>query len=217
MFSSKTRHIIVLLLSLVLAAYSFLLTIDRGLLSIPIAFGVFLVSWLILSITSGLILGLLGYDVSRKQPDVDQIIKLYERALTAANMYLPVKLGTGQAKIASAMLNEMMSDDVCTGNGVEAFRAENRTLLQNKAEQLLGSDHLLRQLIGHTLWVKWLIDNAHGHAVAVAELESGWCYKALSSDYPMPSLEQYEKLVTQFERHLEDELGKYLEAHSARA
>ena len=52
-------------------------------------------------------------------------MRLYERAMNTANRYIPIKPGPGNAKLASAMLNEIFCGNVFTGNGVEEFLAHN--------------------------------------------------------------------------------------------
>ncbi len=146
--------------------------------------------------------------------DGDRMLKLYERALNSANRYLPVMLGPGSAMIASAMLNEILCDDVLKGNGVEEFRVENRNIVEKKAKDVLKNDPLLRELMIHTLWVKWILDKAFNRDSAVTALEGGWAFKTYSSQYPPMPLREYQGLVTNFEEQTALELGKYLEAHS---
>jgi hypothetical protein len=146
--------------------------------------------------------------------DGDKMFKLYERALNTANKYLPIKLGPGNAKLASAMLNDILSDDVFRGNGVETFRAENRQSVKQKVQNLLVEDPMLREVMAKTLWVKWLLDKAFNRTPSVTTLENSWAYQTYSSDYAMPTLKEYETLVETFERRMEYELGKYLIEHS---
>ena len=56
----------VVILSLGLAIYAAAIMRYAGFARIVIAFGVFLVSWVLLAIASGIILGLMGYDLRRK-------------------------------------------------------------------------------------------------------------------------------------------------------
>ena len=66
MFSSKTRHLIVVLLSLGLAMSAAATMKYSGFTRIGLAFGVFGLSWIVLGIASGIILGLMGHDLRRK-------------------------------------------------------------------------------------------------------------------------------------------------------
>lgn len=150
----------------------------------------------------------------KSKRDGDKILKLYERALNTANKYLPIKLGPGNAKIASAMLNEILSEDVLRGNGVELFRSENKQLIEQRARQVMTEDLTLREVMGKTLWVKWLLDKSFNRTASVATLENGWAYQIYSREYPMPTLEEYESIVTDFEKKAVSELGKYLMEHS---
>jgi hypothetical protein len=66
--SSKTRHLIIIFLAVALAL-ALTIFADHGIfLRIVIFLGVFGLSWLILTLMSGFALGLMGYDLSRKQP-----------------------------------------------------------------------------------------------------------------------------------------------------
>jgi hypothetical protein len=112
------------------------------------------------------------------------------------------------------MLNEILSEDVFRGNGVELFRSENRQLIEEKARKVMKDDLTLREVMAKTLWVKWLLDKAFNRIASVATLENGWAYQIYSSEYPMPTLEEYESIVTNFEKKMEFELGKYLMEHS---
>jgi len=154
------------------------------------------------------------FNIFKAKRDADKMFKLYERALNTANKYLPIKLGPGNAQIASAMLNEILSEDVFRGNGVELFRSENRQLIEEKARKVMKDDLTLREVMAKTLWVKWLLDKAFNRIASVATLENGWAYQIYSSEYPMPTLEEYESIVTNFEKKMEFELGKYLMEHS---
>jgi hypothetical protein len=148
--------------------------------------------------------------------DGDKLFKLCERALTTANRYIPIKMGPGNAKLASAMLNEMLGSNVFKGNGVEEFLAENTLFVRAEAQKILKADPLLLQLMGHTLWVKWGLDKAFGRDDLALSLENGWAFKTYSSAYPLLSLSDYETLVTNFEKQTVLELGRYLEKHSKR-
>jgi hypothetical protein len=53
--------------------------------------------------------------------DGDSYVKPYEKAISAANIYLPVRPGPGNAKLGAALLNEILGEDFLKGNGVEAF------------------------------------------------------------------------------------------------
>jgi hypothetical protein len=148
--------------------------------------------------------------------DGDKMLKLCERALNAANKYIPIKLGPGNAKLASAMLNEILCGNVFRGNGVEEFWAENALIVWQAAQDILKTDPLLRQLIAHTLWVKWGLDGAFNRTEAATSLEKGWAFQAYSSDYPLLPLKEYEALVAIFEKRTILELEKYIEVHSKR-
>jgi len=67
MFSSKARHLIVIAASLGLAIYAARTMPYTGWPLILRAFGLFWLSWLVLTLGSGLILGLMGIDLRRKQ------------------------------------------------------------------------------------------------------------------------------------------------------
>ncbi len=144
----------------------------------------------------------------------DKLLKVYERALNAANKYIPIKLGPGNAKLASAMLNEILCGNVFKGNGVEELLAENTGSVRAAAQDILKADPLLRQLMAHTLWVKWGLDKAFGRNEAVAALENGWAFQTYSSEYPLLPLPEYEILVSRFESKTVLELERYIEKHS---
>ena len=146
--------------------------------------------------------------------DGDKLLKVYERALNAANKYIPIKLGPGNAKLASAMLNEILCGNVFKGNGVEEFLAENTCSVRAAAQDILKADPLLRQLMTHTLWVKWGLDKAFNRDEAVACLEKGWAFQTYSSEYPLPTLPEYGILVASFERQTILELENYIKKHS---
>ncbi len=149
--------------------------------------------------------------------DGDKMFKLYERTLNTANKYLPIKLGPGNALIASCMLNEILSEDVFRGNGGEQFRSENRQTIQQKAQSIMREDATLREVMVKTLWVKWLLDKVHNRMVSVSALENSWAYQIYSSKYFMPTLKEYEIIVTSFEKKTAYELGKYLIEHSQKS
>lgn len=144
----------------------------------------------------------------------DKLMKLYERALNTANKYIPIKLGPGNAKLASAMLNEILCANVFRGNGVEEFLAENQHSIRAAAQDMLRADKPLQQIMAHTLWVKWGIDKAYGRNQVVESLENGWAFQTYSSEYPLLPLPEYETLVTHFEKQTVMELEKYIESHS---
>jgi len=154
------------------------------------------------------------FSLIRAKRDGDKMFKLYEQALETASKYLPIKLGPGNAKLASAILNEILSEDTFGGNGVESFRAENSDSVRQKAQTFMEQDSLLRELMAKTLWVKWLLDKAFNRTASVATLENGWAFRNYSSDYPMPTLKEYKTLVAKFQRSMEFELGKYIIEHS---
>lgn len=151
---------------------------------------------------------------SRAYKDGDTALKLYERALNAANKYIPIKLGPGNAKLASAMLNEILCGNVFKGNGVEEFWSDNAPSVREASQDILKGDPLLRQLIVHTLWVKWGLDKAFNRNEAATSLEKGWAFRTYSSDYPLLPLPEYEALVAGFEKQTILELEKYVQAHS---
>jgi hypothetical protein len=146
----------------------------------------------------------------------DKLLKVYERALNAANKYIPIKLGPGNAKLASAMLNDMLCGNVFKGNGVEQFLAENAPSVRTTARDILRADPLLRQLMGHTLWVKWMLDKAFNQNEAITRLEKGWAFQTYSSQYALLTLPEYEILVGSFEKQTMRELEMYIKRHSER-
>jgi hypothetical protein len=146
--------------------------------------------------------------------DGDRLLKVYERALNAANKYILIKLGPGNAKLASAMLNEILCGHVFKGNGVEEFLTENTRSVRAAAQDILKADPLLRQLMAHTLWVKWGLDKAFNRNEALACLEKGWAFQTYSSEYPLLALPEYEMLVAAFERQTISELENYIKKHS---
>lgn len=146
--------------------------------------------------------------------DGDRLLKVYERALNAANKYIPIKLGPGNAKLASAMLNEILCGHVFKGNGVEEFLTENTRSVRAAAQDILKADPLLRQLMAHTLWVKWGLDKAFNRNKALVCLEKGWAFQTYSSEYPLLALPEYEMLVAAFERQTISELENYIKKHS---
>jgi hypothetical protein len=146
--------------------------------------------------------------------DGDRLLKVYERALNAANKYIPIKLGPGNAKLASAMLNEILCGHVFKGNGVEEFLTENTRSVRAAAQDILKADPLLRQLMAHTLWVKWGLDKAFNRNEALVCLEKGWAFQTYSSEYPLLALPEYEMLVAAFERQTISELENYIKKHS---
>jgi hypothetical protein len=145
--------------------------------------------------------------------DGDKLFSFCEKALTTSNRYIPIKLGPGIANLASAMLNEILGSNVFKGNGVEEFLAENKLSVRAEAQNILKADPLLRQLLGHTLWVKWGLDKAFGRDDLAMSLEKGWAFQTYSSEYPLLSLKDYETLVVNFERQTALELQRYLEKH----
>jgi hypothetical protein len=146
--------------------------------------------------------------------DGGKIMKCYERALNAANKYIPIKLGPGNARLASAMLNEILCDNTFKGNGVEEFLAENTHAVRDAAQAILEEDPLLRKIIGHSLWVKWGLDKAFNRHDAITSLESGWAFQTYSEEYPLLSVSAYETLVDNFEKQTALELGRYIREHS---
>lgn len=102
----------------------------------------------------------------------DKMFKLYEQALETANKYLPIKLGPGNDRLSSAMLNEILSENVFRGNGVESFRAENSESIKLKIQTLVEQDLTLREVMAKTLWVKWLLDKAYNRTISVTTLEN---------------------------------------------
>jgi hypothetical protein len=146
--------------------------------------------------------------------DGDRLLKVYERALSAANKYIPIKLGPGNAKLASAMLNEILCGNVFKGNGVEELLAENAGFVRAAAQDILKADPLLRQLMAHTLWVKWGLDKAFNRNEALVCLEKGWAFQTYSSEYPLLTLPGYEMLVAAFEKQTTLELENYIKKHS---
>jgi len=153
----------------------------------------------------------------RAARDGDKMLKIYQRALNSANQYLPIKLGPGNAKVASAMLNEILNDDVFQENGVNEFRAQNKQQIAQKAKSVLEQDPLLRQLMIHTLWVKWLLDKAINRNFVVLAHENGWAFELYSAQYSLLPIKDYDVLVTEFENQTMQALGNYLESHSKTA
>jgi hypothetical protein len=145
--------------------------------------------------------------------DGDRMFELYERALDSANRFVAIKLAPGGAKIASAILNDILSEDALKGNGVEAFRAQNGQMIEQKAKQLMEDDPEVRELMGHTLWVKWLLDKAYHRDAAVVNLEKSWAFSLYSEQHPPLTLKEYEALVERFEDQTAKALAEYLEAH----
>jgi hypothetical protein len=66
MFSSKTRHLIIILFSLGLSVYSARIMPYTGWSMILRSIGWFWLSWLVLTLASGIILGLMGIDLRRR-------------------------------------------------------------------------------------------------------------------------------------------------------
>jgi hypothetical protein len=129
---------------------------------------------------------------------------------------LPVKLGPGNAKLASAILNEILCDDTFKGNGVEEFHSGNRQLIEQQARDVLSNDPALRRLMIHTLWLKWGLDKSYGHSAAIQALENGWAFKEYSSNYPLLTLPEYEKLVADFEKLTATEFANLLTLYTQR-
>ena len=94
------------------------------------------------------------------------------------------------------------------------FRSQNRQMVEQKAKQIMKDDPIIRELMAHTLWVKWILDKAYGRNTEVSELEKGWAFSFYSTSYPLLSIKDYETLVAKFEDHTTNELEKYLKAHS---
>jgi hypothetical protein len=70
--------------------------------------------------------------------------------------------------------------------------------------------------MGHTLWVKWMLDKAFNQNEAITRLEKGWAFQTYSSQYALLTLPEYEILVGSFEKQTMRELEMYIKRHSER-
>jgi hypothetical protein len=138
-------------------------------------------------------------------------IDLYDRALNAMKMYLPVTLGTGKAQLASAMVNEILRENVIKGDGVEEFGRTNQPLVEEKARHVMQEDSEFRSIVVPTLWAKWLLDRAFERSPQVLnDLENGWAFREYGTGKGPLLLAEYEAVIRSFEEHLKYSLGKWL-------
>ena len=162
-------------------------------------------------------------DFSEELRLAQQLRELYQRALYTANKYIPVKLGQRSAPLAGMLLNYIFADEVLrpdTPEELEAtrqFLAVNRDLLEQRAKELIESLPVLRRALIPTLWVKRIIDLAHGKNSVVAALDRSWAFRTYSEDYPPPTIEQYEIIVRDFEEQFGIELVDYISRASEKS
>jgi hypothetical protein len=150
----------------------------------------------------------------------EKLRDLYQRALDTANKYIPLKLGPGSAPLAGILLNYIFADEVLRPDDPEEleaarkFAAINRDLLRERAEQLIASLPVFRAALIPTLWVKRIIDQAHGRDSVVAALVDSWAFRTYSEEYPFPTIQRYEIIVRDFEEQFGIELAEYISRSS---
>jgi hypothetical protein len=153
-------------------------------------------------------------DISDDLRVAQQLRELYQRALTTANKYVPLKIGT--AAFAGMLLNYIFADEVLRPDNPEdlARGAELATvgpdLLADRAKELLESLPVLRRALIPTLWVKRIMDLAAGKNSVVAALDRSWAFRTYSEEYPPPTIKQYEIIVRDFEEQFGIELVDYI-------
>jgi hypothetical protein len=162
-------------------------------------------------------------DFSEELRIAEELRDLYQRALDTANKYIPLKLGPGSAPLAGILLNYIFADEVLRPDnpeeleGARQFAAINRDLLEERAKELIESLPVFRAALIPTLWVKRIIDQAHGRDSVVAELIDSWAFRTYSEQYPFPTIERYEVIVRDFEEQFGIELGDYISRSSEKS
>jgi hypothetical protein len=101
------------------------------------------------------------------EPVLRKMSGLYQRALTAANQYLALKLGPGKAEVASMLLNVMSGNlelfqptTPGKASAADALIAANKDALENQSRELLQSLPALRRALVFTLWIRIIHDRA---------------------------------------------------------
>ncbi len=142
----------------------------------------------------------------------NRMMKLYERGLNAANTYAPYLFGPGSGSFASAVLNEVLAEDLFRGNGVEELRARDPDQVRAAAREMMLNAPTIRELLAQTLWLKWGADRAYSRTAAIQSLESSWAFREYASKRGLPSLEEYEKQVLLVEQETKRERAELIEA-----
>ncbi|SRR6266567_4042550 len=155
-------------------------------------------------------------DLSNDVRTGEQLRALYQRALTALNQYLTVKLGPGKAPVAGLLLNyifvdEVLSpDDPAVAAAGREFNSLGSHILATRARELLENIPTLRRPLVSTLWVKRTIDLAHGRESVVNALDESWVFRTYSDDYPPLGVAEYDIALRDFEEQLGLELLDYV-------
>jgi hypothetical protein len=143
--------------------------------------------------------------------------------LNTANKYIPLKLGPGNAPLAGILLNYIFADEVLRPDDPEElkaarnFVATNRDLLRERAKKLIESLPVFRAALIPTLWVKRILDQAHGRDSVVAALVDSWAFRTYSEEYPFPTIDRYKVIVRDFEEQFEIELGEFISRSSEKS
>jgi hypothetical protein len=145
----------------------------------------------------------------------ERLGQLYQSALATTNRYIPLKLGPGKARLAGMLLNHIFADEVLLPANPGELAAVRQFaiaghLLADRTKQLLEAFPVLRRALISTLWVKRFVDLAQGRNALVAALDRSWAFSAYSSDYPLPTVKEYEIIVRDFDEQLGVELGDYI-------
>jgi hypothetical protein len=140
------------------------------------------------------------------------MMELYERGLNAAHAYAPYLFGPGSGPFASAVLNEVLGEDLFRGGGVEELRAGDPDRVQAAAREMMLNAPIMRELLAETLWLKWAADRAYNRTSAIQCLESSWAFREYASERGLPSLEEYEKQILLVEQEAKAERARWIEA-----
>ena len=131
-------------------------------------------------------------DVSEDLRVAQELRELYQRALTTANKYIPLKIGPGTAPFAGMLLNYIFADEVLRPDNPEdlaaarEFAAVDPNLLADRAKELLESLPALRRALIPTLWVKRFMDLAAGKNSVVAALDRSSAFVPIPKNIRRP-------------------------------
>lgn len=142
----------------------------------------------------------------------DRMMRLYERALNAANSYAPYLFGPGSGVFASAVLNEVLTENLFEGDSIEEFRANNPEEVCAAAKEMMETVPVMRELLVQTLWVKWITDRAYTRSAAVKILETSWAFTEYASDRGAPTMDEFEKQISLAEHETKRQRADWMAA-----
>jgi len=142
----------------------------------------------------------------------DRMMKLYERALKTANSYAPYLFGSGSGVFASAVLNEVLTQNLFEGDQIEQFLTDNPEEVRAAAKEMMETVPVMRELLGQTLWVKWVVDHAYNRLAAIKTLETSWAFTEYAADLGPPSMDEFEKQISIAEQETKRQRADWIEA-----